>query len=71
MILRMLLPLFRGPSVDQPFNPDRFRGAVFPNRIPPDFRGFVEQELDAVASLGCIAKWSDVRSLGAPPPAPG
>ena len=38
----MLLPPFRGPSVDQPFNSDRFRGAVFRDRIPAAFAGFVD-----------------------------
>lgn len=60
----LLRPPFRGPSVDQPFNPDRFKGAVFRNRIPPGFTDFVDSEISSLASLGCIAKWSDVRGPG-------
>ena len=62
----MLLPPFRGPSVDQPFNPDRFRGAVFRNRIPAAFAGFVDLEIGSLEELGCIAEWSDVRGPAGP-----
>lgn len=62
----MLLPQFRGTSVDQPFNPDRFRGAVFRNRIPASFTDFVDSEITSLASLGCIARWSEVRGPGGP-----
>ena len=45
----MWLPPFRGPLVDQPFDPDRFRGAtVFPNRMPSAFSDFVENEIDSL-----------------------
>lgn len=62
----LLLPEFRGPSVDQPFNPDRFQGAVFRNRIPSEFTDFVDSEISSLVLLGCIAKWSDVRGPGGP-----
>ena len=62
----MLLPPFHGPSVDQPFNPDRFRGAVFRNRIPAAFAGFIDSEIASLEALGCIAKWSDVRGPAGP-----
>lgn len=64
----LLLRPFRGPSVDRPFNPDRFKGAVFRNRIPSEFTDFVDSEIRSLASLGCIAKWSDVRGPGGPAP---
>ena len=62
----LLLPAFRGPSVDQPFNPDRFKGAAFRNRTPSAFTDFVGSEIRSMALLGCIAKWSDVRGPGGP-----
>lgn len=62
----MLLPPFRRPSVDQPFNPDRFRGAVFSNRVPPAFNDFVDKEISSLVELGCVSKWSDVRAPGGP-----
>lgn len=50
----MWLPPFRGPLVDQPFDPDRFRGAtVFPNRMPSAFSDFVENEIDSLPPWGC------------------
>lgn len=60
-VFDMLLPEFRGPSVDQPFNRGRFRGAVFSNRIPPAFRDFVDSEISSLLRLGCVARWDDVR----------
>jgi len=57
----MLLPEFRGPPVDQPFDRGRFRGAIFSNRIPPAFRDFVDSEISSLLRLGCVARWDDVR----------
>ena len=45
----LLLHEYRGPSLDCPCNVDRFPGAVFPNRIPPSFAGFVDAEVYEVS----------------------
>ena len=60
------LTQFRGLSVGQPFNPGRFRGAIFRNRIPAEFTDFVDSKIASLASLGGIAKWSEVRGPGGP-----
>ena len=62
----LLLPSHRGPSVDRPYNEDRFRGLVMQNRIPPGFDGFVADELKTLLNRGCVARWDDVKTASAP-----
>jgi len=62
-VFDMLLPEFRGPPVDQPFDRGRFRGAIFSNRIPPAFRDFVDSEISSLLRLGdTVARVAQVAS---------
>ena len=63
----LLLHEYRGPSLDCPYDVVRFPGAVFQNRIPPSFAGFVGAAVQALIYLGCVVKWSDVHGPGGPP----
>ena len=63
----LLVPPYAGPSAEQPFQASCFpEGAVFRNRIKPEFEDFVVKELDSLLAKGCIAKWSDVRGPSGP-----
>ena len=66
----LLLHEYRGPSVDCPYDVGRFPGAVFLNRIPPSFAGFVDAKVQALIDRGCVVKWSDVRGPEGPPRPP-
>ena len=56
----------KGPSSARPHNRDWLPGAVFANRIPPQFTEFVDMEMQSVIGRGCVLKWADVRSPTGP-----
>ena len=61
-----LPPSHRGPSAEHPFQVDRFPGLALQNRIPPEFDGFVREEIGTIVGRGCVARWDDVRGATGP-----
>ena len=56
----------RGPSTEQPFNPEVFPGETLPNRVPEDMREFVNTEVGALLARGCLVPYSDVHTPTSP-----
>ena len=59
-----LLKGYRGPPRDNPYDVGQFPRAVFQNRVPPTFTGFVDDEVQALVDRRCVVKLADVRGPG-------
>ena len=57
---------YRGRSRNEPYRPEAFPGAVFPNRIPDDHAEFVTLEVQQLTKRGCLARWADVKGPNGP-----
>ena len=65
-VFDFLKPEFRGKSRSEPYRPEAFPGAVFPNRIPAKHSDFVRNEVRALVHRGCLVPWNDVRGRDGP-----
>ena len=57
---------FKGKSRSEPYRPEAFPGAAFPNRIPDKHSGFVHNEVHALVKRGCLVPWAEVRGPDGP-----
>ena len=65
-VFGFLLPEYQGKSLSQPYRPEAFPGAAYPNRIPATHTDFVRKEVGALVKRGCLVPWEDVKGPSGP-----